>query len=196
MRRWTMCLPVLFVLATAANAEEFVVGPGGGNQVVFVSKATVESFEGRTSQVEGRIAGDPAAVGDSITVRIAVDLASLDTGIAMRNRHMRENHLETDRYPSAVFTGAAVASPAGAKLDPGVPVTFAIEGTFALHGVSRRLRTNVEVTLEEQAGRRRLRFATAFPVALSDYGISRPKFLFLKLADVQTVKLSGVATAR
>jgi polyisoprenoid-binding protein YceI len=193
--RVTVWLPVLLALATAAHAEEFVVRPGGASQVVFLSKATVESFTGKTSQMEGRIAVDPTAVGDSITVRVEVDLASLDTGIGKRNQHMRENHLETAKYPKAVFTGATVGGPAGAKLEPGQPVWFDVEGTFALHGVSRRLRTQVEVTLEDQGGKRRLRFKTAFPVSLAAYAISRPQFLFLKLADEQAVKVSGVAAA-
>ncbi|MBK9304990.1 MAG: YceI family protein [bacterium] len=40
-----------------------------------------------------------------------VDLAALDTGIGLRNRHMRENHLETDRFPQAVFRGARILKP-------------------------------------------------------------------------------------
>jgi len=191
---WLLGL-LLLLLAGSARAEEFVVRPGGANKVVFLSKAPVESFEGKTAKLEGRIAVDPAAVGDSITVRVEVDLASLDTGIAKRNQHMRENHLETAKYPKAVFTGATVAGPAGARLEAGRPVAFEVEGTFALHGVSRRLRTTVEVTLEDQGGKRQLRFKTAFPVSLAAYAISRPQFLFLKLADEQAVRVTGVATA-
>ncbi len=191
---WSLVL--LTAIAVSARAEEFVIRPGGESKAVFASHATMESFEGRTSKVSGVISGDPAGVGDSVGVRVEVDLASLDTGIAMRNRHMRENHLETDRYPTAVFAGARVASPAGAKLEPGQPTTFEIEGTFSLHGVSRRLRTKVEVTLVDAGGARALRFRATFPVALSDYAISRPQFLFLRLADVQQVTVSGVATPK
>jgi polyisoprenoid-binding protein YceI len=197
MLRTTLFLTGLLALlapAPAARAETFVVRPGDPNQVVFASKAPVESFQGKTAQMAGRIDVDPGAVGDSVTVRIEVDLASLDTGIAKRNQHMRENHLETAKYPKAVFTGAAVGGPAGAGLEPGKPMAFAVEGTFALHGVSRRLRTTVEVTLEEPGGKRQLRFKTAFPVSLAAYSISRPQFLFLKLADEQAVRVSGVAT--
>jgi polyisoprenoid-binding protein YceI len=196
MLRLMLWLPLLLAVATAAHAEEFVVRPGGANQVVFRSKAPVESFEGKTSQMEGRLTVDPAAVGDSVTVRVEVDLASLDTGIAKRNQHMRENHFETAKYPKAIFTGVTVSGPAGAKLESGMPEPFDVEGTFTLHGVSRRLRTKVEVTLEDKGGRRQLRFKTVFPVSLADYSISRPQFLFLKLADVQTVTVSGLAVVQ
>ena len=37
---------------------------------------------------------------------VDVEMADLDTGIDKRNRDMRENHLETDLYPTARFEGA------------------------------------------------------------------------------------------
>jgi polyisoprenoid-binding protein YceI len=190
---------ILFTCAArAGSAGEFVVSPGGASRVVFASKAPVESFEGKTSKLQGSIAVDPANVGDSVTVRLEVDLASLDTGIAKRNEHMRENHLETAKYPTAVFAGAAVASPRGARLDSGKPVTFDCEGTFTLHGVTRRLHTSAVVTLEDggNGGHAQLRFRATFAVSLADYAIARPQFLFLKLADEQQLTVSGVAIAR
>lgn len=212
----------------AGRAAEFVVRPGGDTKVVFASKASIESFEGKTNKMEGRLTLDPSNPGDSITVHLEVDLASLDTGIAKRNEHMRENHLETAKYPKAVFDGAALRGPAGARLEPGKPTTFDVEGTFTLHGVSRRIRIQAEVTYRPGAGGTSggggmpgtkagsgaggssggrggsgaggsarggtLAFKTEFPVALADYNISRPQFLFLKLADVQQVRVSAVAT--
>jgi polyisoprenoid-binding protein YceI len=195
--RWIVALAMAMtaVAPTGVLAEAFAVRPGGDNQVVFVSKAPMETFEGKTSQVEGSIVVDPTDVRDSVSVRVEVDLASLDTGIPRRNQHMRENHLETDKFPRAVFTGVAVLDPASAKLLPGQAVQLDIQGTFSLHGVSRRLRTVVDVTLVEESGRRSLRFQTTFPVALTDYAISRPQFLFLKLANEQQVTVRGVATS-
>ncbi len=193
-------------LGGVARAAQFLVKPGDGNRVVFASKAPVESFEGKTSRMEGRLTLEPANLGDSITVHLEVDLASLDTGIAKRNQHMRENHLETAKYPKAVFDGAALHGPAGAKLEPGRPVTFDVEGTFTLHGVSRRLRFRAEVTYATAGGGRAgksgsatgsgigtLTFRTEFPVALADYNIRRPQFLFLRLGETQQVRVSGVA---
>ena len=182
--------------AAPAHAEEFVITPGGASRVVFTSKAPVESFEGKTSRLQGRLTLDPADIGDSVTVRLEVDLASLDTGIAKRNQHMRENHLETAKYPTAVFTGASVIGPKGARLESGKPLTFECEGTFTLHGVTRRLRSTTEVTLGDLGGKKQLRFRSTFVVSLAEYAISRPQFLFLKLADQQDLKVTGVAVAR
>ena len=178
-------------LAGAASAATFTVRPGGDTKVVFTSKAPVETFEGKTDQMQGTITVEPATVGDSVTVHLEVDLASLDTGKKLRNRHMRENHLETDKYPKAIFDGATVRG--AAKIEPGKRSTFEVEGTFALHGVSRRLKANAEVWLD--ASGKQLGFVATFPIALPDYAIKRPEFLFMKLAEVQQLKASATASS-
>ena len=196
MRLRFLALSAAALLATgAAHAAVFAVKPGPDCKVVFVSKAPTETFEGKTNKMQGTLTLDPSAVGDTITVHLEVDLASLDTGKKMRNEHMRENHLETDKYPKAVFDGAAVLSPSAAKLEPGKTAAFEIEGTFALHGVSRRLRCPAEATFTPAGKGGKIAFKAEFPVALPDYNIKRPEFLFLKLAEVQQVTVSGVASS-
>ena len=194
MRRLWLCLSLL-ALPGAVDAAVFSVKPGNDCKVVFTSKAPTETFQGKTNRMEGTLTLDPTAVGDSITVHLEVDLASLDTGKKMRNEHMRENHLETDKYPKAIFDGAAVLSPAGAKLDPGKTIAFQIEGTFALHGVSRRLRCPADATFTPAGKGGKIAFHATFNVALPDYQIKRPEFLFLKLAETQQVSVSGVASS-
>lgn len=182
-----------------ANASVFHVRPGGDSKVVFISKAPMEKVQGKTSRMEGTIDVDPARLADSATVHFEVDLASLDTGIAKRNQHMRENHLETAKYPKAVFDGVVLHDAGGASLIAGKPTTLDVEGTFALHGVTRRIRIHVEVILKHLDGKSgqsaAIAFKATFPVSLADYAISRPEFLFLKLADTQEVRVSGTAVA-
>jgi polyisoprenoid-binding protein YceI len=190
-------LLVLLVLALCALpswvlAATYTVRPGGDTKVVFVSKAPTETFEGKTSRMEGTLTLDPSAVGDSITVRLEVDMASLDTGSKLRNAHMRERHLETAKYPKAIFEGAAVLSPAGARLEAGKLTAFQIEGTFTCHGVSRRLRCDAQAALVANG----VSFSATFPVTLSDYHITRPEMLFLKLAETQQVRVSATASSQ
>ncbi|HLQ67320.1 MAG TPA: YceI family protein [Candidatus Limnocylindrales bacterium] len=189
-------LTLLLVLVGAggpsgASAAVFQVRPGGDSKVVFISKAPMERFEGKTGRLEGTIDVDPAQLGDSATVHFEVDMASLDTGIAKRNQHMRENHLETAKYPKAVFDGAAIHAAGGASLATGKATTLDVEGAFTLHGVTRRIRIPVEVTYKRGA----ISFKTTFRVSLADYAISLPQFLFLKLADTQEVRVSGTAVS-
>lgn len=190
-RRAIMVAFFILLCATSPRAAEFVVKPGAPNQVVFTSKAATETFQGKTNKMQGRISLDPAQVADSVTVYIEVDLASLDSGLGKRDQHMRDNHLETKKYPKAIFKGATLRSASGAVLTAAAPAKFDVEGAFTLHGVTRRLRATVEVVLKDA---RTLEFKTAFLVPLADYKIDRPKFLFLKLGEVQEVTASGIAS--
>jgi polyisoprenoid-binding protein YceI len=193
MKRVSWISFTALLISASVHAAEFVVKSGSPNKVVFVSKAATETFEGKTDRIDGRIVVDPASVEDTVVVRLEVDMKSLDTGLGERDKHMRKNHLETDKYPKAVFAGATLLGPEGAALAEGKAVAFDCEGDFTLHGVTQRLRVTVEVMLTSAST---LAFKTSFKVPLADYKISRPKFLFLKLGEVQDVVVEGVATLR
>lgn len=192
LKRIIISAALFSLLAVGVHAAEFVVKPGKPNEVVFTSKAASESFQGKTDQMSGGIALDPAQPGDSVAVHIEVDLKSLSTGIGKRDQHMRDNHLETGKYPKAIFDGVTVKG-GGGPLVAGTPSKLDVEGNFTLHGVTRRLRTTVEVLLKDE---HTLQFKAAFQVPLADYKIDRPKFLFLKLGEVQELTVTGVATAK
>ncbi len=176
-----------FVSADAARFE--ITAGDDGNQVEFFSTAPMESFSGKTDQISGWLDLDPASVGDTVGVRIEVDLASLDTGIDLRNQHMRENHLETETYPVAVFEGAGLGPALGA-LAVGKTLSTTANGTFDLHGVRKPMQAQLELTLMDGGA---LRVSAQFDVLLEDHKISRPKFLFLKLNEKQEVTVDFTA---
>jgi len=184
---------VLTLLATAGHAARYSFVSGSKHtEVTFESKAPAETVRGSTREIQGMVELDPAALADSITVEITVNLASLDTGIDLRNQHMRENHLHTDEYPVVVFRGARLHD-APAKLVPEEPVTVEARGFLTLHGVTRELSCPVELTLGEEE--RTLRVRAEFFVMLADFAIPRPKVLFLKLDEKQRIVFDAVAEA-
>ena len=185
-----LCLLGSCLGVAGASAETFQVEPGKPNRVRFESKAPLESFDGKTDRIRGHITLVPAALADSIDVQLEVDLTSLDTGIELRNKHMRENHLDTKDHPTAVFTGGTLSGITQRNLTAG-PATFDIEGTMLLHGVSRRLRAACTLTFDAAA--QRLQARCTFQVALADYQIKRPSFVVMKLDEVQRVELDLVA---
>ncbi len=178
-------LPIVFAIASFSSAfgARFNV-VSAESEVVFESKAKKESFEGRTRKVEGHVEVDPAALGNRIDFSIQVDLASLDTGMSLRNAHMRANHLETDKFPHVKFTGGKVQKASGTSLAAGA-LTFELEGEFDLHGVTRTISVPVEAQMDGGA----LRIKAKFPVSLSDHEIPRPQFLFLKLGETQKIRV-------
>jgi polyisoprenoid-binding protein YceI len=186
--RWTPLLVLLLALPVpSAVAGEYTIASGEKhNLVVFESTAPMETFHGKTHAVSGFVNLDPSALGDTLTLQVTADLASLDTGIGLRNKHMRENHLETKKYPNAVFRGGRILESSWKSLLPGETATLKIRGTMQLHGVTRELVVPVTATARDDG---RLAINAAFDIALADYEISRPKFLMLKLNDVQNVSV-------
>lgn len=165
-------------------------------RVEFESKAPLETFRGHTTQASGQLILDPTALGDSLQVVVEVDMASLDTGINKRNQDMRENHLETDRFPTATFRGGHLVGAHPNALPPGEPVDLEVAGTFTLHGVAREVRWAVTLTYTDDGPQPSIRVTSQFPVTLADHEITRPRFLFMKLGETQqvTVDISFTST--
>jgi len=190
VRRAAWIGTAVLVVATAARGETFrIVTETEGNLVRFESKATLESFDGKTSSAWGTISIDPTEIGDHLEIEVEVDLRTLDTGIEMRNRHMRENHLETDRFPMARFEGGDIVEGAGSSLAPGTTREIVVAGRLEIHGVTKDMKLPLELTYDGT----NLRIVSRFDVALSDHEIERPKFLVLRLGDVQKVTVDLTA---
>lgn len=190
----TLILWTLACLAAApAVAAEYVVAPGAGSSIVFESKAPMESFEGRTDRVSGRAVFDPSDLEAGFEAVLTVDAASFDTGIGLRNTHMRENHLHTDRFPTAEFRLVRLVQASRPSLAAGDVAVLRVEGELDLHGVTRPLAVDVTLRARDDGA---VEAAAAFPVSLADHDIPRPKFLVVKLADEQLVRATLVARPR
>ena len=188
-RRWsTILLLVTAFLCTRAGAEtgRWEIVPGDGTQVTFVSKAPLESFTGRTKQVGGWVTFDPDQLAGPVTLEVAVDMASFDTGLKKRNQHMRENHLHTDRFPQSWLRGGTVEKVSASSLPVGGTVSFGFMGELELHGIRRPVVCTI--TLSRPTADT-MTVTSEFPVKLADFGIERPKMLMMKLADEQQVRV-------
>ena len=176
--------------ALSATVEYVISAAKDHDAVVFVSKAPLEDFSGRTNSVSGRLRVDPDDLAAGLELSIEVQLADLDTGIGLRNRHMRENHLHTKEFPVAVFAGHAFAPESPASLPIGETTAIEVEGRFDLHGVELPRTLEVRVTRTASGS---LEIESKFAVSLQAHEIPRPKFLVMKIADEQqlTVRVNA-----
>ncbi|RPH66376.1 MAG: YceI family protein [Myxococcaceae bacterium] len=96
-----------------------------------------------------------------------VPLAGLDTGIGLRNRHMR-GYLDVTNFPDAELhvTRKGVALPS-----PGKTVESDTRGTFTLHGISRPCSIHYRVE-QGQPGEYRVHGTTR--IDIRDFGIEVP----------------------
>ncbi|NIR63852.1 MAG: hypothetical protein GWN61_07285, partial [candidate division Zixibacteria bacterium] len=123
------------------EAKEFIVDQSKDNKVMFFANATLSNFSGETSHLTGHLSWDGDDTLSTSEVAFEVPLDSLDTGIGLRNHHMREKYLHTDKYPTARYRGKLVEW--NAQSDSLFLVKT--KGTLSIHGVDQPLTETVKM---------------------------------------------------
>lgn len=190
MRMRQLLIPAL-VLATAAIASadtlEMQIRRA---RVSFKSEAPLETINGRTSQASGTFRIDPsnlAATRGTITVPVA----SLRTGIDLRDEHLRgEDWLDAGSHPNATFeiTGVTGASSLSANEDANVTV----RGNFTIHGVTKPVTARTRVQWD---GGTRVRGRAQFTVKLDEHGVDIPSIVQAKVSNEITVRIDFQAAS-
>jgi polyisoprenoid-binding protein YceI len=136
--------------------------------------------EGSFSIEKGKLVGE-----------LSFDLNSLDTGISLRNKHMKDKYLKTGEHPKAVLRLDPVES-LGTWSAASEIRNAAFTGTLSLSGSSRPVSGTVSIT--PVAGKSSIE--ASFGLRLTDFGIELPSFAGVTVADqVQIqVKLSEVSS--
>ncbi len=206
MKTTVQIILAVFLLVSLGQAKEmtFVIDDTGGRNVAkFSSKAPIETIVGTTNQVTGKITFDPDDLSKPAHGSVAVDIVSLNTGIKLRDEHMRgEDYLNTDTYPTATFV---IDNPVIAKvksLVPGETVAVEVKGKFTVHGVTKdiTIKGNAGYFMENPALAKMgypgdmFNFDGEFSINLSDYNIKRPQFLVMKLAEEVKIRINFTAT--
>jgi polyisoprenoid-binding protein YceI len=119
-------------------------------------------IDGQTSAI--------SATEDAVNLVLTVPVATFTTGIALRDRHLRE-YLEAEKYPDAVLTiarGALKLPAAGARVETDAPATLTLHGQT--HAVS------VHYDVVEAAGPA-MAVTGRLHLQLPDFGIKTPSYL-------------------
>ena len=146
------------------------------------------SFDAKTSAVSGSLTAS-AAHSPAFDGSLAVDLRTLDTGIGLRNDHLREKYLEVDKgagYDKAVLSDIDLKG-----LNPDAPEgKGSFTGSLTLHGVTKTVTGPVEIKKTGSG----LRVKASFPVNLSDYNIPEPRYLGVGVKNTVQVEVTFTAT--
>ncbi len=172
-------------LASASTAPtQFGLAEGGVNFLA-IGRPSALKIRGRGSVPQGTV----VVSGSAVSGTFVFDLESLDTGIKLRNEHMKKKYLEIEKFPKAelVLTKVELKQPLGAGDFSFSNVPF--EGTLSLHGVKRPVSGK---TKGERKGQQ-LQLAADFNLKVSDFGISSPSFAGVTMADEVQVTVEATA---
>ena len=172
MRAVCLVLVSLLALAPAAQtADIFKVDPAHST-IAFNVRHMLGTAKGKFSKFSGTIVVDRDHPEQS-SVIVTIGAASIDTGIAKRDEHLREELFNVAKYPEITFKSHRVKQ-AGANAGE-------ITGDLTMRGVTR------SIVLRVQLGGSRWRVTTA-PLKRSEFGL-----LFSKSAETVSMIADDVA---
>ncbi len=174
MKALTILVLLLLAHPLTAQKVEYHVDKSADNEVKFISDAPIDDFEGVTDKIDGYLIAGQDTWTENSELYFEVDLRTIDTGIGLRNRHMREDYLHTDKYPYAKFTGRIVSASSGSSR-----YDVTVRGSMDIHGVKKPMDISGTVSRMERG----IRISTEFQVKLTDHDIEIPKFMFFKIDE-------------
>ena len=171
----------------AAGTESWSIA--AGNVRVRCRMTIGGSFDAVTSDVSGTLRREASDAG-SYTGELRVALATLDTGIGLRNEHLRGTYLELDRGPE--FRDAVLS---GIVLDEPLPAgdgrhETGFSASLTLHGVQRTVEGEAE--LRRRNGR--MQVEAEFSLSLDAFDIPPPRYLGIGVRDAIDVAVRFEAT--
>ncbi len=142
------------------------------------------SFEARGEGLKGSLSlktAKPAAFDG----RIEMPLGGLDTGIGLRNEHMKDNYLEIGKGPdfASAFLSSITLQGADAATVSG---KTSFSGDLQVHGVTRLVQGTAEIRRQGNA----IHISARLAVRLPEFGIPSPRYLGVGVRDEVQVSVT------
>ena len=171
-----------FVIAVAASAtvpKEIDLSKHGRVSFLAVGSPSALKIRGELKEVSGKsaLAGKLTLDGTKLAGTAKCQLDGFDTGIGLRNEHMKTKYLETPKFPEAEVVLDPITLTEGAT----APVPFT--GKLTLHGTTKPFQGTL--TAKGKA------FTFEFPVVLADHGVDIPSYLGIKVTKDVTVTVEA-----
>jgi polyisoprenoid-binding protein YceI len=150
-------------------------------RVAFTLRGTLHTVEGTFVLKRGTVTLDPAT--GKAEGLVVVDATSGRSGNDRRDAAMRNDVLESNRYPEIRFTPQRFDHLASATDE----VHVAVHGLLALHGTEHEITLPIDARVLGD----RVTFATRFVVPYVAWGLKDPSLLILRVAKEVEIDASG-----
>lgn len=156
-------------------AQRFELAKG---KISFKSDADLEAIEAASTKVKGLVDIDKKAFAFN------VDIATFEGfNSELQKEHFNENYLESNIYPTASFAGKIID-----KIDIQANTqTVRAKGMLKIHGIEHERIINVILTKKGNE----FEISSSFNVLLSDHGITIPRIVYQKIAEIISVNVTG-----
>jgi len=143
---------------------------------------------GKTSKVSGTIVFTDSGSIDSSASKITIDLSSLQSDRSQRDNYIKQNTLNTDKYPDAVFVPTEVQGLSW-PLPTSGQSTFKMLGNLTVHDTTSPTTWDVTATFDGN----QVKGTATTTAKFEDFGMKAPKtFLVLSVEDNLGLKIDFV----
>lgn len=207
-RKWMLGMFALVTTTTVGSvavADTFSVVPNT-SRVSFTSDAPFETIVGTTSNVNGTVDFNLKDLGAKSTASISVDIASVKTGVDLRDEHMRSDQwLDTAKHPEAKFELTKVEFPAKSALEYNKKVSGKVFGKLTIKGATKDVEAKATLGLFPENPKLAgfglkgdvVRIKAELTVALRDFGVTVPEGIAgLKVADTVDIAMDLTAVRK
>lgn len=161
-----------FGIQALAAAPEKLVPAGGEVKMTVIGKPSLIKINGKGEAPTGEL----KITDGKVNGEFKFDLSTLDTGIELRDEHMRDKYLQVNEHPEATLKIKDLEQKPSGEF----------KGELTLHGVTK------PVTGQFKMGDKKS-VEAAFKIKLSDYQIDIPKYMGITVADEVDVKVNIAA---
>lgn len=158
---------------------------------------SLESVKGKTEflavgnpgflKIHGKGSGPAGLLSvekDILTGEIEIDLTKLDTGMSLRNTHMKDKYLEVKTYPKAKLIIDSYKLPVGWTLAAPELNSKKLKAMLEIHGQKKPVEVSYTIASTGKVN-------AEFEVKISDFGIMVPSFMGVTVADTVNVKIQS-----
>jgi polyisoprenoid-binding protein YceI len=157
-----------------------------GTKIHWTLKDILHTVRG-TFQLKGGMMTVDESTGEA-DGEIIVETASGESGNGSRDRRMKDDVLESKRYPEAIFHPLKVTG----AVHAGQTQTITVEGTFTIHGADHPLFLQVMTTRNGDT----LTAKTSFVVPYVDWGMKDPSTLMLRVGKEVKIDVDALASLK
>lgn len=175
-----LCISSLTLAATPSVSKLVFQADRGTGAVEFnaIGRPSALKIHGKGSSPKGSLILEGSAASGSLSF----DLESLDTGIKLRNEHMKTKYLEVEKYAQATLTVTKLSIPDALRSENGKVEKVPFQGVLSLHGVQKPVSGFATVGRASN----QMTIAADFGIKTSDFAINTPSFAGITMAeDVQ-----------
>ena len=177
------CVVLLSAAGNTPDRDKALRIDPAATQVEFTLADVIHTVHGKFQLKRGDMRFDPST--GKASGALVVDAASGDSGSSARDRRMRGNILETDKFPEIVFrpdqVNGKVAEEGASKVQ--------LHGIFSIHGADHE----IVMPMEVQAADGQYTATTQFDVPYVKWGMKNPSTLFLRVSDKVEISIHTVA---